>query len=168
MTTYAEKLRDPRWQQKRLKIMERDGFRCLECGGDKDTLNVHHGCYVPGRDPWDYDDDLLHTLCERCHERTQAVLAHVHELLGSLRIHELRAAVNALVATGVCRLEPVPCQIAKPRKRSTAEVIAEMEARIERLARFSSPDDEELATSRLALAQMRELEKYELEHSNGG
>ncbi len=68
--TYSEKLRDPRWQKKRLEIMQRDGFRCVVCKNDKDTLNVHHSKgYRNGLDPWEYPPVELVTLCEPCHER---------------------------------------------------------------------------------------------------
>src|SRR4051812_4429925 len=56
--------RDPRWQKKRLEIMQRDEFSCRKCGNDQATLNVHHTFYSPGRDPWDYPDASLVTLCE--------------------------------------------------------------------------------------------------------
>lgn len=72
-TSYREKLRDPRWQQKRLRIMERDNWACRECGEKTATLNVHHRVYVYGQDPWDYEDSLLVTLCEDCHETQEAV-----------------------------------------------------------------------------------------------
>ncbi len=65
--SYADLLRDPRWQKKRLQIMERDGWRCIACHSDKKTLNVHHSRYVQGRMPWEYPDEELHTLCEDCH-----------------------------------------------------------------------------------------------------
>lgn len=68
--TYWEKLKDPRWQRKRLKIMERDQFACTNCGSDSETLNVHHSFYRRGFAPWDYDDAWLTTLCEDCHEST--------------------------------------------------------------------------------------------------
>lgn len=66
--SYSEKLKDPRWQKKRLQIMDRDGFKCQLCDDEKSTLNVHHKYYIFGRDPWDYNDELLITLCESCHE----------------------------------------------------------------------------------------------------
>lgn len=66
--TYWEKLKDPRWQKKRLKIMERDNFACTNCGDDSATLNVHHSFYKRGRAPWDYHDQWLVTLCEDCHK----------------------------------------------------------------------------------------------------
>lgn len=66
--SYSEKLKDPRWQERRLRIMERDKFCCKLCSNKKSTLNVHHKYYIRGRDPWDYDDDMLTTLCEQCHD----------------------------------------------------------------------------------------------------
>jgi|LSQX01.1.fsa_nt_gb hypothetical protein len=66
--TYYEKLKDPRWQKKRLAIMQRDEFRCCFCGEDKITLNVHHIEYSKTRNPWDTEDNNLVTLCENCHE----------------------------------------------------------------------------------------------------
>jgi hypothetical protein len=63
-----EQLKDPRWQQLRLKVMERDGFQCQECGDKTETLNVHHKRYVKGRKAWEYEADDLVTLCETCHE----------------------------------------------------------------------------------------------------
>jgi hypothetical protein len=69
--TYSDKLRDPRWQKKRLLVMQRDGFRCAYCGDQKSTLNVHHLKY--GRDPWDTVPDHLVTLCEGCHEMVEDV-----------------------------------------------------------------------------------------------
>lgn len=66
--TYSEKLRDPRWQKKRLEILNRDNFTCIGCGSNTRTLHVHHQLYQRGLDPWDYQENLLITLCEVCHE----------------------------------------------------------------------------------------------------
>lgn len=65
--SYIEKLRDPRWQKKRLEIMSRDDFSCQKCGDDSSTLNVHHGYYRTGNQPWEYPNSSLTTLCEDCH-----------------------------------------------------------------------------------------------------
>lgn len=67
-TEYSKKLLDPRWQKKRLEILERDGWKCLACGETKKTLHVHHMRYLTGVDPWDTNNDDLVTLCEECHE----------------------------------------------------------------------------------------------------
>ena len=64
--TYQEKLKDPRWQKKRLEILERDEWLCQNCMDDERTLHVHHTRYSAG-DPWDCPDDYLITLCESCH-----------------------------------------------------------------------------------------------------
>jgi len=66
MSTYAEKLKDPRWQKKRLKILERDNWKCRECGATDKTLHVHHTQYKG--DPWEIEDVKLKTLCCDCHE----------------------------------------------------------------------------------------------------
>lgn len=63
--TYQEKLKDPRWQKKRLKILERDGWACQCCGSKKKTLTVHHVVYEG--DPWEAREDDLQALCEDCH-----------------------------------------------------------------------------------------------------
>jgi hypothetical protein len=67
--SYSDLLRDRRWQKKRLKIMERDGWRCVRCHDtdNESMLQVHHKEYIRGRDPWDYADDMLETLCSNCH-----------------------------------------------------------------------------------------------------
>lgn len=70
---YREKLRDPRWQKKRLEIFERDGWECQICKDTTNTLNVHHLGYFDNTDPWDYEQFFFMTLCESCHEaETQA------------------------------------------------------------------------------------------------
>jgi len=57
---------DPRWQKRRLEIMQRDGFKCIACGSASTTLNVHHKFYYG--ELWEVDDTDLQTLCEICHE----------------------------------------------------------------------------------------------------
>lgn len=73
MTTYAQKLKDPRWQMKRLQIMKRDKFTCQLCGDKETTLNVHHKKYTYGKDPWDYENSMLITLCEHCHKEVEYI-----------------------------------------------------------------------------------------------
>lgn len=64
---HAEKLKHPKWQRKRLEVMERDGFICRDCGDSDKTLNVHHLFYVKNREVWDYPLFSLKTLCKDCH-----------------------------------------------------------------------------------------------------
>ena len=67
MSAYSDKLKDPRWQKKRLDVLERAGWKCECCGDDKETLQVHHLIYSKG-EPWDAPDETLECLCEPCHE----------------------------------------------------------------------------------------------------
>lgn len=67
--TYAEMLKDPRWQKKRLEVMQRDGFRCQHCLSEDRPLQVHHLVYDKDKKPWEYENDQLITLCEDCHQR---------------------------------------------------------------------------------------------------
>jgi len=68
MSDYSEKLKDPRWQRKRLEILNRDNFTCVCCDDTTKTLHVHHIKYIYGREPWEYENELLETLCVDCHE----------------------------------------------------------------------------------------------------
>lgn len=137
MSSYSDKLRDPRWQRMRLQIMERDRFHCVECGSGDNTLNVHHGCYLPGLAPWEYEAHLLHTVCESCHERAQDALAVVHKLLGSLGVAELRVAADVLVSAGVCSIDP-PAPPVPP--KSDAETLADLEHHIESYRMYGDQD----------------------------
>jgi 5-methylcytosine-specific restriction endonuclease McrA len=65
--TYKEKLLDPRWQKKRLEILNRDDWSCQWCGDKETTLHVHHEYYEKGIEPWEADDFCLTTVCADCH-----------------------------------------------------------------------------------------------------
>lgn len=82
---YLEKLKDPRWQRKRLEILQRDKFMCQACGEDSHTLHVHHRYYIPGAEPWEAPSESLVTLCADCHETESeemaAALADINEYL---------------------------------------------------------------------------------------
>lgn len=62
---YQEKLKDPRWQRKRLEIFQRDKWKCTECGRDDLELQVHHENYHG--EPWKTPNEFLKTLCATCH-----------------------------------------------------------------------------------------------------
>lgn len=65
--TYSEKLKDPRWQKKRLEILKRDNWTCQNCQSTTKTLHVHHLKY--NGNPWEANNNDLQTLCEDCHEQ---------------------------------------------------------------------------------------------------
>lgn len=69
---YEDLLKDPRWQKRRLEIMQRDNFTCQQCGNGLNNgvpLNVHHLRYYKNKQPWEYADTDLITLCEECHKK---------------------------------------------------------------------------------------------------
>lgn len=71
---YGSALFDPRWKAKRKEILERDKNQCVICKSDK-NLQVHHRQYHFSRtlnvfkNPWEYENSLMITLCESCHQR---------------------------------------------------------------------------------------------------
>lgn len=78
--TYAEQLKHPNWQRKRLEMLNAADFQCTRCGDKEKTLHVHHKQYVKGRMAWEYEQDELDVLCETCHELSH----HVKEKLATL------------------------------------------------------------------------------------
>jgi 5-methylcytosine-specific restriction endonuclease McrA len=80
---YYEKLKDPRWQKKRLEIMERDRWKCKKCGNKENTLNVHHIAYFKNYEPWEVPDGFLITFCEQCHKGSgpQEAIEYIGKLL---------------------------------------------------------------------------------------
>jgi hypothetical protein len=84
-TSYSEKLKDPRWQRKRLEVFSRDNFTCVECGAKDKTLHVHHRKY--SGEPWEAPLEDLQTLCYECHELITTMLPSVEEqVLRCLRL----------------------------------------------------------------------------------
>lgn len=103
--TYAEKLRDPRWQKKRLQVLEAAQFTCQSCGAKDQELHVHHPAYRKGADPWDYDN--LVCLCARCHESIERTTADINIDLSMIPAKEaddiakvISMAINMRLAIG--------------------------------------------------------------------
>lgn len=87
MTTYREKLLDPRWQKRRLEILNRDEFVCQKCFDDKSTLHIHHLYYTADAEPWDAADGQLITLCAECHQaETDSLRGSIDYLVGLIRL----------------------------------------------------------------------------------
>jgi hypothetical protein len=106
VSTYSEKLKDPRWQRKRLEVLSRDKFTCQSCGSTTDTLHVHHCHYFKG-DPWNTPDDLLLTLCEECHDHRQECENDARHALGLImaRCPDISGLTESLVRVSQ---EPAP------------------------------------------------------------
>lgn len=88
--------KDPRWQAKRLRVMERDKFSCRSCGDASKTLHVHHRSYEKGGRIWDTKDSDLVTLCEECHDS-------VEEMIKSLRM--IGDSIAFLEFNGICEFK---------------------------------------------------------------
>lgn len=102
---YWKKLQDPRWQKKRLEILERDGFACVNCGSERQTLHVHHSYYAKGVDPWDADGEHLRTLCESCHELFSRERDKLNIAIAAIYDHDVWLRLTAFVEE-LARLTP--------------------------------------------------------------
>lgn len=78
MPLYSEKLKDPHWQKLRLKIFQRDKFKCQMCNDNEEELHVHHLRY--SNYPWSSSDSDLITLCKPCHDSAEHTIKKIREL----------------------------------------------------------------------------------------
>ncbi len=91
---YQEQIKDPRWQKRRLEILQLDNFTCQICGSYNKTLHIHHTIYLPQNNIWEYEDCQLITLCEDCHKNE-------HENLSEL----VKNIINDIKNQGLTNLE---------------------------------------------------------------
>lgn len=98
MSKQSSMYRDSRWQQKRLEIMKRDNWTCQSCGasGEGVTLHVHHAYYEKGKKPWEYDDDMLVTWCEECHELRHELMNRIYIASASYTLTEFKGVANLI------------------------------------------------------------------------
>lgn len=66
---YRKLLQDPKWKIKASFIRKRDNHMCCRCGKKSHRLQVHHKKYIDGLMPWEYDNELLESLCSTCHKK---------------------------------------------------------------------------------------------------
>lgn len=105
--TYAEKLKHPKWQKKRLEALNNANFTCQFCGETEKTLHVHHLLYHKGRQPWEYHSLLLNAICEDCHavHHNKNVHPIIKDLLEVLTMNpkkfgEATKVINKLILLG--------------------------------------------------------------------
>lgn len=110
--SYAELLKDPRWQKRRLQILEAHNWRCEDCGRGDKTLEVHHCHYIKAfrQEPWRYEGDLLMCLCSDCHEfrqeREEAMHVHLAQVMRSVPIKELEERAWDTIYDAIKRKNP--------------------------------------------------------------
>jgi len=63
---YSDKLKNPKWQKRRLEILNRDNFTCQMCADAETELQIHHKRY--SGEPHEAPDEDLITLCKHCHK----------------------------------------------------------------------------------------------------
>lgn len=98
-TSYLELLKDPRWQKKRLEIMQRDHFICTSCDCADKTLNIHHAVkYRKNTKPWEYENAELFTLCETCHKKISDITENCNSIImgGCYNIDRAKEFYNIL------------------------------------------------------------------------
>jgi hypothetical protein len=98
--SYSELLLDPRWQKKRLEVLERAGWACNDCSDAETTLHVHHVYYTKGKKPWEYPDSALIALCATCHERVTRYTDQIIKEIGRAP----SSVVMSAVILGVVRV----------------------------------------------------------------
>lgn len=64
---YEKYILSTQWREIRRLVLRRDGYRCVKCGGNNNTLHIHHKTYQHLGDETDHLDDL-ETLCVVCHK----------------------------------------------------------------------------------------------------
>lgn len=96
--TYVQKLKDPRWQKKRLEVLSRDNFTCQHCGKSELPICVHHLALVRDSEIWDLSTDYFVSLCENCHLLEQDYVRHFYEQVRDIRLafRTIKPAIDAL------------------------------------------------------------------------
>lgn len=114
MTSYFEKLKDPRWQKRRLDVFQSANFACEYCSDDTSPLHAHHLEYISLRNPWEYDDSQLICLCDGCHRRWHEARDVLNGVLAGLteagldRVMGYALAIASLVVAPADSDAPVP------------------------------------------------------------
>jgi hypothetical protein len=74
MNTYYDDLKNPKWQKKRLEVLNKANFKCCICSNTEKELNVHHRYYDKNKKIWEYSDGNLFCLCKDCHGKYKELL----------------------------------------------------------------------------------------------
>lgn len=145
--SYSDKLKDPRWQKKRLEILERDEWKCCWCGRADRTLHVHHGYYGKGVEPWDAESSVLWTLCEVCHEIVTDEMQDMLRWAGMVDPSLISTATQAIM--DVCTYEDYdPLEVALEYFSLHGISMEEMDDLLSRLALLPKPEDSPVGKNR--------------------
>lgn len=103
--TYADDLKRPEWQKKRLRVLEAANWRCARCGSEHRQLHAHHKIYIKGMRPWDYADELLECLCDPCHNAAHAERDELDWMIAQRPTFEVSMFTDA-VASAIAHGKP--------------------------------------------------------------
>ena len=101
MESYWEKLKDPRWQRKRLEMLDSAGWQCEDCGAEDQTLHVHHKRYIKGRAPWEYSPVELSVLCDACHVKAHDTKSRLDAAIALSGLHMQGVGVGLVAGYAV-------------------------------------------------------------------
>lgn len=82
---YAQQLKHPEWQKKRLEVLEDRNFECENCGAKDEELHVHHSFYRKGAMIWQYENEELQCLCHKCHKEEHVIDERIKKAVATLR-----------------------------------------------------------------------------------
>ncbi len=102
--SYAEQLKHPNWQRKRLDKLNEQNWTCESCDSTEDTLHVHHKEYKKGRMAWEYSLEELEVLCKDCHQEHHEH-AEIRQAAISAIMAEHEWEFNSLVIAMSARLQ---------------------------------------------------------------
>jgi hypothetical protein len=86
MLSYAEQIKHPLWQKKRLEVLSANNWICQDCKAFGQTLHVHHTAYKKGRMLWEYEVDELRCLCDLCHNQAHERLQDLQDIFVHLPV----------------------------------------------------------------------------------
>ena len=93
---FADQYKHPLWQKKRLEIFERDEFTCVNCGPSDRQLHVHHGYYEINKMLWEYDNDTMITVCEKCHKEIDIQKRLLHKKIAKLFLWQWKFLISRI------------------------------------------------------------------------
>lgn len=96
MSEFWKAYKDPRWQRRRLEVLDAYGWTCQRCRCTDKQLQVHHNFYIKDRMPWDYDDLQFDVLCDDCHVWATAQQAKLRVVLSYVWTTRLPNLIDTL------------------------------------------------------------------------
>jgi len=98
---FADQYKHPKWQKRRLEILERDGYKCQKCGDEETMLHVHHLKYLKNKPPWESPRGDLVTLCRDCHKLITWRKPSLNEF-SKIQVIKVRSGDDVIYFASIC------------------------------------------------------------------